>query len=101
MKTEIEVIKALTRYPQLVLPDLSNVCLDYTSEAFTLADDRYTASVLKAMAELDSALSSGPFYALSRFRIVLAAAPSAIAFPKLESTGVEVRIVYHDSLGVE
>ena len=52
------------------------------------------------MAELDSALSSGPFYALSRFRIVLAA-PSAIAFPKLESTGVEVRIVYHDSLGVE
>ena len=53
------------------------------------------------MAELDSALSSGPFYALSRFRIVLAATPSAIAFPKLESTGVEVRIVYHDSLGVE
>ena len=100
MKTEIEVIKTLTRYPQLVLPDLSNVCLDYTSEAFTLADDRYTPSVLKAMAELDSALSSGPFYALSRFRIVLAA-PSAIAFPKLESTGVEVRIVYHDSLGVE
>ena len=100
MKTEIEVIKALTRYPQLLLPDLSNVFLDYTSEAFTLADDRYPASVLKAMAELDSALSSGPFYALSRFRIILAA-HSAIAFPKLESTGVEVRIVYHDSLGVE
>ena len=100
MKTDVQVIKGLTQHSRLVLPDLSNVCLDYTSDTFSFSDDRYTPSVLKAMTELDNAPSSGPFYALSRFRIVLVAR-SAIAFPKLESTGVEVQIIYHDSLGVE
>ena len=100
MKTDTQFLKRLTQHPRLVLPDFSNVCLDYTSETFSISDDRYTPSVLKALAELDNALSSAPFYALSRFRIVLAA-QSTIAFPKLESTGVEVQILHHDSLGVE